>query len=267
MKEVFRGFERWLERVAGLGRSPVAATEPIELRREILARIEDRVRDGRLPGERIEVRVAAPADRLEATRDALRDLEGAVRERLRVRGAAEAASVEVRVRCVAGGGAGTDAEPWEIRFRPRVRHEPAAPPEPPCAWLIVVRGRAGSSEERFPRERIHLGRLESVSVSGKALRKNHVWFVEEEDTVSRAHAHIERAERGWFLFDDHSRWGTRLVRAGGEVDVPRGSHRGVPLLHGDVIELGKVCALEFRTRAPESRTHDAPIEEAAHETG
>ena len=36
-------------------------------------------------------------------------------------------------------------------------------------------------------------RLEKVaSSSGKNPRKNHVWFAASEDTVSRAHAHIER---------------------------------------------------------------------------
>ncbi|MGH7730478.1 MAG: FHA domain-containing protein, partial [Candidatus Eiseniibacteriota bacterium] len=128
---------------------------------------------------------------------------------------------------------------------------PAAPPPtpeaPPALRLLVLRGRTGEKEHALALARINLGRLEKVaSASGKATRKNHVWFAASEDTVSRAHAHVERVGGDYLLFDDGSASGTRVLREGEEIELMPRASRGVRLRDGDRIELGKGCVIDVR---------------------
>jgi pSer/pThr/pTyr-binding forkhead associated (FHA) protein len=125
--------------------------------------------------------------------------------------------------------------------------QPAPEPEPIALHLVVVRGRTGAKEHQLALARINLGRLEKVaSSSGKSARKNHVWFSASEDTVSRAHAHIERVGNDYLLFDEGSASGTRVLRASEEIELMPRASRGVKLRDGDRIELGKACAIEVR---------------------
>jgi predicted component of type VI protein secretion system len=92
-----------------------------------------------------------------------------------------------------------------------------------------------------------------VDKGRRTMRHNDVPFLDRQDeinlTVSRAHAHIEFSPRdGEFrLYDDGSAQGTRVIRDGRYLDVPRQAGRGVKLRHGDELELGR-ARLRFLTR-------------------
>jgi len=60
-------------------------------------------------------------------------------------------------------------------------------------------------------------------------------------TVSREHAHIKfDFDTGWYrLYDDASRFGSRIYRGGQIIDVPQGPVGGAWLRSGDEVHLGQ----------------------------
>ncbi len=258
--------EKMLERGLDRLRHPETGRELVEAIPEVLDEIEDHLEPsggrGRVfPYDRVLVgfRVAS-ADR-PAARALMQDLPERIRERLRMKSCVPPAELEIRIRYVAAPG-----DDWGERlFRIQYRRQRAAiapqagvatvapaapPPAPPALRLVVLRGRTGEKEHELALARINLGRLEKVaSSSGKGTRKNHVWFAASEDAVSRAHARIERYGADYLLFDEGSASGTRVLRAGEEIDLMPRASRGVRLKDGDRIELGKGCVIEVRMAA------------------
>src|SRR4030095_15275134 len=122
----------------------------------------------------------------------------------------------------------------------------------PAVTLVVSRGHAARRTHALRLRRINLGRLETVvDRTRRTMRRNDVAFLDHEDeislSVSRAHAHIERGEDGGYrLFDDGSAQGTRVIRDGRSLDVPRGASRGLRLRDGDELELG-LARVRFAT--------------------
>jgi hypothetical protein len=122
------------------------------------------------------------------------------------------------------------------------------PPSTPAVvheiTLTVINGNAEKPDYALALDRINLGRCAEVrDRRNRLLRTNHVAFSDDADpineTVSRAHAHIDRAKDGECrLFDDRSGHGTSIVRTGRTINVPSGS-RGVRLQSGDEIVLGE----------------------------
>jgi hypothetical protein len=99
---------------------------------------------------------------------------------------------------------------------------------PDGAWLEIAK------------LRIHVGRTEEVLDDRRRLvRRNEVAI--DEQTVSRAHAHIEYDEAaGVFrLFDDGSSYGTSVLHRGRLVEVPKAGARGQKLASGDEIYFGQ----------------------------
>lgn len=256
--------EKMLERGLGRLRHPETGRELIEALPEVLDEIEDRLEPsggrGRVfPYDRVlvEFRVAS-ADR-PAARALVRDLPERMRERLRARGCAPRADLEIRMRYVDEAGDDWGEPLFRIRYRRKRAVIPAgaeatsrptpAPEAPPALRLAILRGRTGEKEHALALARINLGRLEKVaSAGGKGSRKNHVWFAASEDTVSRAHAHIERVGGDYLLFDEGSASGTRVLREGEEIELMPRASRGVRLRDGDRIELGKGCVIAVRMR-------------------
>jgi FHA domain-containing protein len=254
--------EKMLERGLDRLRHPETGRELIEALPEVLDEIEDRLEPsggrGRVfPYDRVlvEFRVAS-ADR-PAARALVRDLPERMRERLRARGCAPPAGLEIRMRYVEEPGDDWGERLFLIRYRrksapmpgdPEAPSSPTRAPEaPPALSLVVLRGRTGEKEHDLALARINLGRLEKVaSTGGKGSRKNHVWFAASEDTVSRAHAHIERVDGDYLLFDEGSASGTRVLREGEEIELMPRASRGVRLRDGDRIELGKGCVIAVR---------------------
>ena len=116
----------------------------------------------------------------------------------------------------------------------------------PVVWLKVLSGISDRSEYSLRKSRINIGRLiDVVDSSQRLLRRNDVAFTESSEmpnkTVSRTHAHLEFDAAGqvFRLFDDRSAQGTKVVRDGTVITVPKGASKGVPLKPGDEIVLGQ----------------------------
>jgi hypothetical protein len=258
-QELGRGLER-LTRRKGTPR------EAVELIPEILDEIEHRAEPvgggvRLFPYNRVVVRVCVPGGRAEAARAVLAhtpSLPERALERLRQAGC-DVEDVLVKVQVVESDSPDTAGERgFEIRYmgrRKKLSHNVAPSSETafvrvasaiPTIRLVVCHGKARRSGYELTLERINLGRMEIVAnKSRRTLRRNDVAFLDREDeinlTVSRSHAHIEfRARNGEFrLFDDGSAQGTRVLRDGRCLEVPRRTGRGVKLNHGDEVELGR----------------------------
>jgi FHA domain-containing protein len=254
--------EKMLERGLDRLRHPETGRELLEVIPEVLDEVEDHLEPsggrGRVfPFDRVLVALrVASADR-PAARALVKDLPERIRERLRLKGCTPPAELEIRVRFVAEPGDDWGERLFRVRYRrPRATTSAdagppvtrsSAPEAPSALRLVVLRGRTGVKEHELALARINLGRLEKVaSASGKGARKNHVWFAASEDTMSRAHAHIERTGGDYLLFDEGSASGTRVLRQGEEIELMPRASRGVRLKDGDRIELGKGCVVEVR---------------------
>lgn len=253
--------EKILERGLDRLRRPEGARELIEAIPDVLDDVEDHLEPsggrGRVfPYER--VLVAFRVDSAAAKTAAKAQVAGVpdrIRERLRMRGCEPPEDLAIEVRCVTVRGDAWGERTFKVHYRRRregaekVAPRPAPPVEPlPVLRLNVLRGRTAEKEHELSLARINLGRLEKVASANGRARKNHVWFAAGEDTVSRAHARIERVGREYFLYDEGSASGTRVIRAGGEVDLMPRASRGVKLQNGDRIELGKGCVVEVAIR-------------------
>jgi hypothetical protein len=144
------------------------------------------------------------------------------------------------------------AEPSPLFRLDFVRPDASRRPEVPEARLVVVKGSAENAEYRFKKERILVGRLSEVlDREGRMVRKNDVVFLDNEDdvnsTIGRIHARIwfDLEKREFWIMDEASRFGTRIIREGRSIDVP-GNSRGIRLRSGDEIYFGQAC-LRFET--------------------
>lgn len=236
-------------------------TSPLEVRRAILDDVESRVvavGGGKriFPFNRLRVHllVSDPAERpaLEAIVEEW-GLREQIAGRLRERDCPVPAGFDVEVVL--------DAEPHP-RFGERrffVEYEkgesapaapsasPAGPSARPTLELTVLKGTATQRVYELEGPRMFLGRLEEVvDADGRVLRRNDVAFKEEGEinsTVSREHARISWDEetRGYWLRAEQNASGTRIYRVGRTIDVSAHDRRGVRLLPGDEVHLGRAC--------------------------
>ena len=142
-----------------------------------------------------------------------------------------------------------------LKARPAARPADSAgarhglPPREPSAAIIaqivVLEGDATKKTYTLSGDRTNIGRQAEVTDKHqRVVRRNQVVFTdtdsEANQTVSRAQAHIRFTPPDEYrLFDDHSSYGTRIVRAGKMIELPSGSPRGVKLCAGDEIYLGR----------------------------
>lgn len=142
-----------------------------------------------------------------------------------------------------------------LKARPAARPADSAgarhglPPRGPSAAIIaqilVLEGDATKKTYTLSGDRTNIGRQAEVTDQHqRVVRRNQVVFTdtdsEANQTVSRAQAHIRFTPPDEYrLFDDHSSYGTRIVRAGKLIELPSGSPRGVKLCAGDEIYLGR----------------------------
>lgn len=236
-----RHFERWSANLAG-GSHP---KEALEIRREILSAIRDRIEpkgDGEyvFPYQEISVRIAArDAEHRDSLTAAFVDenaLETQVRELL-TEAECKADNVSVAVEIVED----ATGAPFKLGFRRADKTKAAAPvARRPAAWLYVTKGKCDQSEYFIGRDTVFLGRLKEVnSKDGGLRRRNDIAFDDAENTVSREHAHIRFEDGKFRLFHDLGERGTKLFREGRSVDVPVSGGRGTQLRSGDEIHLGE----------------------------
>jgi hypothetical protein len=264
----------WFDR--SLRRSGAAPPDPIELVPMILDHVEEHVQPtaggGRVfPYDRVTLQVRVPPERAAAFRavfDDVATLERRIRGRLKDVGCVPPVALAVVAKLVAGPPPeGWGEWPFRIDYRARKAAATAAEPAVTAVRLAILAGDAGGRHHVFERDRINIGRMRRVAAGPQGgTRQNHLAFAdgagEVNATVSRAHAHIRRdRETGEFrLFDDGSVHGTRVLRDGRSLAVPKRGSRGLRLEHGDEIELG-AARVRFLTRWPqrsEASPDDAP---------
>jgi hypothetical protein len=250
-KSIERGFRRWTERVFGA----VQSDELLLVHRGILEEIERKVqivaRGKRVfPYSRLVVTlVSADPDRRAVYQAAFAEggrLESEIREMLEGVGCELARGLTVDVHT-----AETGDKPFAIEYSvaPLPAETTAPPREEPGAGparLVVVRGKAASSEYVLEKPRTNIGRMAELTDSEEHIvRRNDIVFEESGDdanaTVSRRHAHIRFEGGEYRICDDESEFGTRVFRDGRPIEVPPGNRRGEKLRPGDEIYLGRAC--------------------------
>ena len=235
-------------------RSP-GAREPIELMHAIVDAIEHEIQPGGrgtrvFPFNTIDVSILAPSDHARARLEAIVDgnvlLRNRITERLRAAGC-DASELVVHVTYVARPQKNWADPQFSIAFARIAREatEEVSAAAPVRLEITVIRGAAERRTYVCTSDRIDLGRGIEVRDSRNALlRTNHVAFSDGSDdltrSISRQHAHVAyEPQSGRFrLHDDGSVHGTRIVRKGKTLAVPRGGRGGL-LQSGDEIELGE----------------------------
>jgi pSer/pThr/pTyr-binding forkhead associated (FHA) protein len=234
------------------GPSVDVAPEPLEIVRAVLDDVQDHilpVPGGRMTFPHSEVLVhvvAAPAvrPRWKTTLEGPSGLQKSVVSLLERAGCEQAAAVKLRY-------VDDRDENWtnrwyHIEYRARRAQQASADAGIPRVQLTVVKGAATRKRYTFQVTRINIGRSAEVLSSGQSvLRRNDVAFLDEtiekeSQTVSRIHAHIvyRASESGFWVHDDNSSKGTRILRDGSTLAVPKGSARGARLQSGDEIQIG-----------------------------
>ena len=243
-----QNIDRWigksLERLSATIAGGPQPKEALEIRREILNEIRDRIEprgDGEylFPYQQLWVHInAAGPGQLESFEAAFLDdggLETQVKELLAEAGCKGEISLTVDVKQ-------SEGDPYAIEYR-RAPKQPEIAPIPttkrPAAWIHVLKGNTGKKEFFCAKNTVYLGRLQEVaSRDGSVRRRNDIAFDDGENTVSREHAHIEFESGKFRLFHDSGESPTRLFRDGRAVPVPANG-RGAQLRTGDEIHLGE----------------------------
>lgn len=256
----------WMDKLRGLVKPWTMGTEPMELRRAVLDDVESRVviaGGGKrvFPYNRLEVRLLADsAEQREALEAIVReawDLRHEVTDRLRDSRANVVPGLEVDVQVTEEARPEFGDRHWHVVYHRDEVSASAGPGRRPTLVLTITQGRAQQVVYSFDsHDRITLGRLDEVlDEEGRVKRRNDVAFLEEGEvnrTVSREQARILwDAESGEYrLRTEPGASGTRILRDGRTIDVSAQDRRGVRLLAGDEVYLGKAC-LKVAIRAGE----------------
>jgi pSer/pThr/pTyr-binding forkhead associated (FHA) protein len=117
----------------------------------------------------------------------------------------------------------------------------------PTLAIEVLRGQTEQQQFTLIEPVVRIGRSSDPTDDRGRPRFNHIAFLEndspENRTVTRGHALIRyNATTGEYrLFDEGSANGTRVVRHGEVVDVPKRDPVGLALRSGDEVQLGKAA--------------------------
>lgn len=247
--------QSWMDKLRGLMKPWTTGTEPMELRRAVLDDVESRVvtaGGGKriFPYNRLEVRLLAddPQQReaIEAIVREAWDLRRDVTDRLRDSRSSVPAGLDVDVQVTDQPGAEFGGRHWLVVYHRAEGAAATAQGRRPVLTLTILQGQAKQRVYTFETsDRVTLGRLdEVVDEEGRVKRRNDVAFLEDGEinrTVSREQARILwDAEAGEYrLRAEPGASGTRILRDGRTIDVSAHDRRGVRLLSGDEIYLGK----------------------------
>jgi FHA domain len=251
-------FEQMLDvKMTELVRPAARPLEPLEIRNAILREIESQIIPGPhgtrvFPYNDITVQVRVRSAALDAALDAtLEGLEAAARQRVLQRRCEMPRDFTLRVARVPA-----PPDDWlpnqlhRVAFDRVVSTQSTAAAIPAKALVLSLRGDRDTSTFRLAQGRLDIGRTADVcDRNGQLVRRNAVVISEAYDpngTVSRRHAHIKAAadadgRRVFTVYDDGSRYGTRIVRDGDTLRVHAGT-LGVRLRDGDELQLGEVSA-------------------------
>lgn len=236
------------------------AQTPLEVRREILEQVESRIiidADGKLfPFEKVSVWLQPSTDALHDVFETAFLQDGSLRtdilEMLKDSQARHPSGLDIKIefrKHPESDQAEASRHPlYELDFS---KPDPLRKREIPEAKLAISKGSAEQPAYRMKKERILIGRLSEVlDREGRLVRRNDVVFLDNGDdinsTVGRIHARIwfdfERQE--FYIMDEISRYGTRVIREGRSIEVPGGNPRGIRLRSGDEICCGQ-ASLRF----------------------
>jgi hypothetical protein len=251
-------FEQMLDmRMTALVRPADRPLEPLEIRNAILREIETQVIPGPqgtnvFPYNDVTVELRARSTALDAALEATLDgLEAAARQRIANQQCDAPRDFAVRFTRVT-----SPPETWpagqvyRVAFDRVLSSKPVAIDPVPLALVLTLRNGAETTSYRLAHGRMDIGRTADVcDRNGQLVRRNAVVVSDAYDsngTVSRRHAHIKAAVDSegrcqFTLYDDSSRYGTRIVRDGDTVTVHAGT-RGVRLRDGDELHFGDVVA-------------------------
>jgi hypothetical protein len=246
-------------RMNTLVRPAARPLEPLEIRNAILREIERQI----IPGPQgtrvfpyndvtVELLEREPPQNasLDATLDAGGGLEAAARQRVAQARSGVPRDFVLRVVRIAA-----KSDEWPSEDLYRVRFDRVAPSHRPeqdataSTLVLTLGGASGPNIYRMTHGRMDIGRVGEVrDRDGRLVRRNAVVVLDAQDpdgTVSRRHAHVKTTvdsdgRRHFALYDDGSRYGTRIVRDGETVTVHAGT-KGVRLRDGDELHFGDVC--------------------------
>jgi hypothetical protein len=225
---------------------------PLELLHATLDQLEVKIQPagrGRriFPYDRILVRIAQPGADAVAVRAIFEQLEPRLRERLQELRCEAPEVIDVDI-AVYEPPAETQAPVLSLECSATEREPPVAaadhPGYPPLR-ITVVKGQCTAAEYVFEEPVVAIGRTSEPTDAFGQIRYNHVAFLEERDgineTVGRAHAKLQfEPETGHYhLFNEGSSNPTSILRSGKTIRVAPRDPRGVRVLSGDQLQLGR----------------------------
>lgn len=228
-----------------------AGATPLELLQAALEDLERRIQPagrGRktFPYDRVVIHITQPGGDQAAVQAVFRDLGARLRDRLAELNCEAPVSIDTSV--VLDGTAG-DATPTTVRVECSGDRDPAPAPVVaalrPSIKLTVVKGQCSESEYAFDEPVIAIGRTAEPTDALGQVRYNHVAFLEARDgvneTVARAHARLQfdPASGSFVLYNESSSNPTSIIRGGRAIRVAPRDPRGVRVLSGDQLQLGR----------------------------
>ncbi len=220
---------------------------PLEIRAAVIDAIERKIAVlgiGRavFPYDRVVVRlVAADKEGRAPLQRVFDDVDARVRERLRERHCELPAEFDVRVAFLKKApGDWTAGQLFAVDCgRASDATDTATRPSWPQLTVTVMKGTATKKAYSFRAPTVLMGRTQEAADTKGRVRRNQVAFEDGNATVSRAHARLkyDSGRPGYRVLDEGSARGTRVVRDGRSIPVPR-DPRGVRLQSGDEIHLG-----------------------------
>lgn len=230
-----------------------AKATPLELLQAALEDLERRVQPaarGRktFPYDRVVVHITQHGADEAAVHAVFRDLGAQLRDRLAELNCEAPAGIDARV--VLSNAAGEET-PTTVRVEcvgavdaPAASISTPAPMRPSIR-LTVVKGQCAETEYLFDEPIIAIGRTSEPTDALGQVRYNHVAFVEARDgiseTVGRAHAKLQfdAASGSYVLYNESSSNPTSVIRGGRAIRVAPRDPRGVRVLAGDQLQLGR----------------------------
>lgn len=248
---------------------PDANAAPLELLQAALDELETRVqpsgRGGRVfPYNRVIVTITQPAADRAAIDAVFGQLAPRLRERLKEVRCEMPPALATSVSVADNANDGGPVVRVECSADADVAAAGAAPGVPELR-LRVAKGQSDRADYTFTGGAVSIGRGALPADALGRVRRNDVAFGDARDgvteTVARAHARLEfdPGSRGYLLFNESSSNPTFLLRGGRSLSVAARDRRGVRVVSGDEIQLGRaIVKVTVADLPPQGGSHGSP---------
>lgn len=261
VKQKAAAIERFIDRrMAALAHRGRGTPHPLEIHNTILERVEARVTAGPggvhlFPYDRVTLELLAIDDGCAAALEAMFERDGGLQEKIRTRLAQRECEMPrtltstIRILRVSPPDWPVN-EAYRLAFYRSGEDEREKRSLLADLMLILPPDRPGPTC-RLADARTNVGRMPEVrDRHGRLIRRNAIVIPEAHDpraSVSRCHAHVDAAPSAggparYTLYDDVSKYGTRVVREGRTIPVQPGAV-GVLLRDGDELYFGEARAV------------------------